>query len=72
MNMNSNKTVKSIDGEILNNVKNFIYLGSEIESTDKEIKIRIAISWAALDKLSAIWKSPLCTTLKRNLFRAMV
>ena len=64
--------VKSIDGEVLTNVDNFIYLGSEIESTDKEIKIRIAKSWAALDKLSSIWKSPLCTTLKRNFFRAVV
>ena len=56
----------------MKNVDNFIYLGSEIESTDKEIKIRIAKYWAALDKLSSIWKSPLCTTLKRNLFRAVV
>ena len=64
--------VKSIDREVLKNVDNFIYLGREIESTDKKIKIRIAKSWAALDKLSYIWKSPLCTTLKRNLFRAVV
>ena len=56
----------------MTNFDNFIYLGSEIESTDKEIKIRIAKSWAALDKLSSIWKSPLSTTLKRNLFRAVV
>ena len=72
MNINSNKTVKSIYGEVLKNVDNFIYLGSEIESTDKEIKIIIAKSWVALDKLSSIWKSPLSTTLKRNLFRAVV
>ena len=52
MNIHSNKMVKSIDGEVLKNVDNFIYLGSEIESTDKEIKIRIAKS-AALDKLSS-------------------
>ena len=72
MNINSNKMVKSIDGEVLKNVDNFIYLGSEIESTDKEIKIRIAKSWAVLDKLSSIWKSPLSTTLNRNFFRAVV
>ena len=39
--MNSNKSVTSINGEFLKNVDNFIYLGSEIESTDNEIKIRI-------------------------------
>ena len=72
MNINSTITVKSIDGEVLKNVDNFIYLGSEIESTDKEIQIRIATSWEALGKLSSIWKSPLSTTLKRNFFRAVV
>ena len=72
MNINSNKTVKSIDWEFLKNVDNFIYFGSEIESTDKEIKIRIAKSWAALDKLRSIWKSQLNSTLKRNIFRAVV
>ena len=39
---------------------------------DKEIKIRIAKSWRALDKLSSIWKSILTATLKRNFFRAVV
>ena len=56
----------------MKNVDNFSYLGSEIESTDKEIKIRINKSWAALDKLSSIWKSPLTTNLKRNFFSAVV
>ena len=72
MNINSNKTVKSKVGEFLKNVNNFIYLESEIESTDKEINIRIANSWAALDKLRSIWKSQLNTTLMRNFFRGMV
>ena len=35
MNINLNKTVKSIDSELLKNVDNFIYLGSEIECTDR-------------------------------------
>ena len=36
--------VKSIGREFLKNVDNLIYFGSEIESTYKEIKIRIAKS----------------------------
>ena len=72
VNINSNKTVKSIDGEVLKNVDNFIYLGSEIESTNIEIKIRNTKSWAALEKLSSIWKLSHSTTLKRNFFRAVV
>ena len=55
MNINSNKTVKSI-GIVLKNVDNLIYLGSEIESTDIVIQIRIAKFWAVLDKVSSIWK----------------
>ena len=39
MNINSNNTVKSIDGELLKNLDNYIYLGSEIESTDKETNL---------------------------------
>ena len=54
ININLNKTVKSIDGEVLKNVDNFIYFESEIESTDKEIKIRITKSWISLEKLRSI------------------
>ena len=48
MNIYSNKIVKSMDREFLTNIDNFIYLGSEIESTDKEIKIRIGKSCVSL------------------------
>ena len=48
MKINSNKTVISIECELLKNIDNLFSLGNEIESTDKEIKIRIAKSWATL------------------------
>ena len=72
MNINSNKIVKSIDEEFLTNFDIFIYLGSKIESTDKEIKKRIAKFWISLDKLRSIWKSQLNTTLKRNFFSYVI
>ena len=48
--------VRSVNGTQLKSVDNYTYLGSEISSMDKKIKIRIAKSW----------------TLKRNFFRAVV
>ena len=71
MNINSNKIVKSIDMEVLKNVDNFIYHGSEIESTDKEIKIRIAklgISRQVKFHIEITTQH----NLKRNIFRAVV
>ena len=71
-NINTDNKVRYVNGTQLKYVDNFTYLGSEISSMDKEIKIRIAKSWNALDKLSSIWKSNLTATLKRNFFRAVV
>ena len=71
-NINTDHKVRSVKGTQLKSVDNYTYLGSEISSMDKEIKIRIAKSWSALDKLSSIWKSNLTATLKRNFFRAVV
>jgi len=36
------------------NVDSFVYLGSEISSTDKDIKIRIAKAWAAYESYMEI------------------
>ena len=71
-NINTDHKVRSVNGTQLKSVDNYTYLGSEISSMDKDIKIRIAKSWSALDKLSSIWKSNLTATLKRNVFRAVV
>ena len=41
-------------------------------SCEKDIRIRIAKAWAALNKLDKIWKSKLNVTLKMQFFRATV
>ena len=49
-----------IDGEQLENVSNFIYLGAQIESNGKsapDIRRRLAIASNKLNKMMAIWKS---------------
>ena len=53
-------------------VEDFTYLGSNIQSTDKDIQIRKAKAWAALNKLDKIWKSELNINMKRNFFEAVV
>ncbi|XP_066915257.1 uncharacterized protein [Clytia hemisphaerica] len=64
--------IKAANGNPLKNVDSFVYLGSEISSTEKDIKIRIAKAWSALNKMQVIWKSNLCKDLKRNFFRAVI
>ena len=49
-----------------------MYLGSYISSTEKDLDIRLAKSWSALNAMNKIWKSNLKDKLKRNFFRATV
>ena len=51
----------------------FCYLGSWIATSSKDINIRKAQAWTAINKLSKIWKAPqLCRELKIRVFRATV
>ena len=53
-------------------MNDFKYLGSWIASTEKDLNIRIAKAWSALNKLEKIWKSDINKKLKMNLFHATV
>ena len=64
--------MKSICGSIINEVEDFKYLGSYIRSTKRDVNIRIAKAWAALNSMNTIWKSKLSTNLKRHFFRVAV
>ena len=62
-------------GAPLSQVTDFQYLGSIIswvESTKKDVEVRIAKAWAACSKLNNMWQSDLSKDLKINLFRAAV
>ena len=65
-------TIKTKSGNSIKSVESFIYLGSEINSTEKDFKIRIAKAWAALNKMNTVQKSNLSDKLKRAFFRATV
>ena len=62
--------LQSRTGEAIENVEDFIYLGSWIDGTERDIKVRKAKAWAALHRLQNIWKSKLSKSLKVRLFIA--
>ena len=69
---NQNGTINSMNGDPIKETDSFVYLGSNISSTAKDVDTRIAKAWAALDSLRVIWKSTLADELKRNFFQASV
>ena len=60
------------DNSQIKTVDNFVYLGSNISSTEKDVQFSIAKAWQALNGLSIVWKSSLSDSLKRAFFRATV
>ena len=48
------------------------YLGSSVESTEKDIETRLTKAWTAINRLSIIWKSDLTDKMKRSFFQAAV
>ena len=64
------RDISTLNGSFLKLVDNFTYLGSSVSSTETDINTRLAKAWAAIDRLSVIWKSDLTDKMKRNLFQA--
>ena len=52
-------------------VDQFIYLGSNILSTEKDVNIPMGKVWTTIDKLTTIWKSDLSDKIKRDFFSAV-
>ena len=63
--------ISTLEGTSLKLVDKFSYLGSSISSTEKD-NMRLTIAWAAINKLSIIWKSDLTDKMKRSFFQATV
>ena len=64
--------IATLDGASLKLVDKFIYLGSSVSSTKKDIDTRLTKAWTAIDRLSNIWKSDLTDKMKRSFFQAAV
>ena len=67
---NQTGDITTLDGTPLKLVDKLTYLGSSVPSTEKDIDTRLTQAWAAIDKLSIIWKSDLTKKIKRSFFQA--
>ncbi|KAK2561469.1 hypothetical protein P5673_015438 [Acropora cervicornis] len=48
----------TLEGNKLKQVDNFKYLGSWIQSSEKDMNIRIGKAWSALKKMMKVWEKP--------------
>ena len=69
---NQKGDISTLDGTPLKLVDKFTYLGSSVESTEKDIDTRLTKAWTAINKLSIIWKSDLTDKMKCSFFQAAV
>ena len=53
-------------------VDKFTYLGSSVESTEKDTETRLTKAWTAINRLSIIWRSDVTDKMKRSFFQAAV
>ena len=65
---NQTGDISTLDGTSLKLVDKFTY----VSSTKKDINTRLTKAWAAIDRLSIIWKSDLTDKMKRSFFQAVV
>ena len=64
--------ISTLDGNSLKLVDKFIYLGRSVSSTEEDINTLLTKAWAAIDRLSIIWKSDLTDKMKRSFFQEAV
>ena len=69
---NQTGDISTLSGSSLKLVNKFIYLGSSVSSTEKDIDMRLTNAWTAIDKLLIIWKSDLTNKMKHSFFQAVV
>ena len=69
---NQTGDISTLEGTPLKLEDKFTYLGSSVESTEKDIGTRLAKAWTAINRLSIIWKSDLTDKMKRSFFQAAV
>ena len=57
--------IKTQDGSILKEVKDFKYLGAWMQSTEAGIRTRKALAWKACNNLNNIWRSNLTKNISK-------
>ena len=59
-------------GSTLKVTEHFKYMGSWVNSSEKDIKVRKTIVWQALNGMTRVWKSNLPRDTKLHFFEATV
>ena len=72
LSFNQTDGISTLNGSSLKLVDKFTYLGSSVSSSEKDIDTQLTKAWAAIDKLSVIWKSGLTDKMKCSFFQAVV
>ena len=65
---NQDGPIETLNKTPLKKVDDFVYLGSNITATEKDVLIRISEAWSALDQLRTIWKSTLREQIKKGFY----
>ena len=69
---NQRGDISTLNGSSLKLVDKFTYQGSSVSSTKTDINTWLAKVWAAIERLSAIWKSNLTHKINLSFFQAAV
>ena len=69
---NQRGDISILKSDPLKLVDKFLYFGSSISSTEKDINTPLGKAWTAIDRLSVIWKSDLTDKIKHRFFQAAV
>ena len=72
INIEDHPPLHTIDGTELEWVDDFKYLGSWVKQSERDIAVRKALAWQALNGMTRIWKSGLRQDLKVRFFRGTV
>ena len=69
---NQTGDISTLNGSSLKLVDKFTYQGSSVSSTETDIDMLLTKAWAAINRLSFIWKSDLTDKIKHSFFHAVV
>ena len=63
--------ISTLGGRPQKLVDKFIYLGSNISSTENDVNTCLAKTWPAINRLSSIWMSDQSNKIKQDFFQAV-
>jgi hypothetical protein len=69
---NIDSSLKTLNNVNIKRVNDFKYLGSFINDSENDLKVRKSLAWKACNKLDKIWKSNLQKEIKLQTFKALI